>query len=480
MRVPDQRRFLWILLLLSLLGYALLPIRFPLLPDYNDLPLSDVRTFAPSLLHGLGYALHFLFLYGLYVIAWRVARRAGAARAFVLLAPLLLALPLLLTYPINATDVFRYFVRGRVLAVHGESSLSVPPSAFPEDPFSPLAGQWGDETSPYGPLWELLAAGVTVISGQNLLVSLFIFKLLGLFAHLGSGFLLWQSLSKEPPGRRAGRTLLWTWNPALLYMFVVDAHNDALMLFWLILGYWLMVRHRHPAAGMLVAFLSPLTKLIGLLPLPFFFLEQWRQMPSRSQQLRFLVTSALGGAALTALLFFPFGSPLALILRLVQEASGSAGFSPGVLLVLAAQRIDFRLTTAPVSAAGMVLLLAVAVILLWLTWQGRSALRSAADITGAYLLTALTYRLWYSIWPLPWLLLDSRSGRRLHAVLWFLLTTQLSVVIYGHVRVHLLQGDQFMAHLLGVPFTFLLPLLLAYAVPHTLRSDKRQRGTQDY
>ena len=480
MRFPDQRRFLWILLLLSLLGYALLPIRFPLLSTYDDLPLSDVRAFAPSFLNGLGYALHFLLLYGLYVIAWRLARRGGASRAFVLLAPLLLALPLMLTYPINATDVFRYFVRGRVLAVHGESSLAVPPSAFPEDPFAPLAGEWGDETSPYGPLWELLAAGVTIVSGQNLLASLLIFKLLGLAAHLGSGLLLWQSMSEEPPGKRAGRTLLWTWNPALLYMFVVDAHNDALMLFWLILGYWLMAHRRRPLVGLLVAFLSPLTKLIGLLPVPFFFLEQWHQLPSWSQRLRFLAASAVGGSTLTVLLFSPFGSPFALILRLLEEASENAGFSPGILLVLGAQRLGYRLTIDPVSVAGMALLLIVALVLLWLTWQGRSALRSAADVIGAYLLTALTYRLWYSIWPFPWLLLDSRSGRRLHVVLWFLLTTQLSVVIYGHVRVHLLQGDHLVAHLLGVPFTFLLPLLLAYAVPRNPRSDKRQREIQDY
>jgi len=49
-----------------------------------------------------------------------------------------------------------------------------------------------------------------------------------------------------------------------------------------------------------------------------------------------------------------------------------------------------------------------------------------------------------------------------------LLTTQLSVLIYGHARVYLLGGSQFAAHLIGAPFVFLLPLILAkIAAPFT-------------
>jgi hypothetical protein len=55
----------------------------------------------------------------------------------------------------------------------------------------------------------------------------------------------------------------------------------------------------------------------------------------------------------------------------------------------------------------------------------------------------------------------SPLSHHLQAGLLFLLTTQLSVLIYGHLRVYALGGDHFPAHLIGVPFTFGLPLLLA-------------------
>jgi hypothetical protein len=41
------------------------------------------------------------------------------------------------------------------------------------------------------------------------------------------------------------------------------------------------------------------------------------------------------------------------------------------------------------------------------------------------------------------------------------------VVIYGHIRVSLLGGDHAIAHLIGVPFTFLLPFLLAHFLETT-------------
>jgi hypothetical protein len=107
--------------------------------------------------------------------------------------------------------------------------------------------------------------------------------------------------------------------------------------------------------------------------------------------------------------------------------------------------------------------------LLWRTWQGRSPLRSTADIFAVYILQALSFRIWYAAWPFPWLLLDDveeekgngRFSYRLRVGLWFLLTSQLSVLIYGHLRLYAFGGSQMAAHLVGVPFTFGLPFLLA-------------------
>lgn len=470
-----KRVSLQYLLFLSFASYVLLALLFPLIPHYRQVPLADVRAFLPSLAGGLGYAALFIGQYGLYVLLYQRVTRKGLRLRTVLLVAVVFAAPLFLTYPINATDVFRYFVRARVATVYGESSLSVPPSAFPNDPYLPLAGQWATETSPYGPVWELIAGGITLLSKQNLLIVLLLFKGLGLLSHLGSATLIWNLHGDEARAARSARTILWAWNPALLYMFVGDAHNDAVMILWLLLGYWLLVRQRRLPAAATVLALAPLTKPIGLLPIPFFLLEAWRRLPDSGQRWRFLLVGGASSLALAVLAFLPFGSPLELASRLLREVAIGGGFSPAALFWFLSHRLGPGIDGARVGQIGTLLFAVLALGLVWWSWRGRSAVRGAADVFLSYLATSITFRIWYTIWPFPWLLLDRKGSGRLAFGLCFLLTAQLSVVIYGHVRVHILDESMYQAHLLGVPFTFGLPLLLAFVARGRRRLDTLQR-----
>jgi hypothetical protein len=460
---------LWLTAGLSFLGYLLLAVWFPLQPHFNVYPLADIRDFTPSLGEGLAYGLLLLALFGLYALAYqRVRHMAGAPRlAVLLLTAVLFCLPLLQTFPVNATDIYRYVIRGRVASVYGENPYESPPAAFPDDPFLPLAGEWAGETSPYGPVWELLAATVTSLTRGNLLAGLLAFKLVGLLTFIASGALIWFILPAAPPQRRLGYTLLWAWNPALLLTFIGDAHNDALMIFWLLLGLWL-IRRYSVTLGFLVMLLAPLTKPIALLPLPLFFIAGWRNFAALKERLRFLLVTAVGGLILLFLAFLPFGSPLELAARLLREATNNPGFSLSTLILLLFVRLNLPPPIEQMALLGSLLFGGLALWLAWRSWHGRSPIRGAADIFAGYIAQALAFRLWYAAWPFPWLLLDrtdngedGRLSYRLKVGLWFLVTVQLSVLIYGHGRVFLLSGDHFLAHLIGVPFTFGLPFLLA-------------------
>ncbi|MDX1662430.1 MAG: polyprenol phosphomannose-dependent alpha 1,6 mannosyltransferase MptB [Candidatus Promineifilaceae bacterium] len=477
----SRRLQLPLLALLSFAGYTLLALNFPLVPFYRQLPLSDVRTFTPSLVGGVAYALLLLALFALFALGYHRVRHKGTSLRLLVLVTALFALPLLFTYPINANDIFRYFVRARILTVHGASPLAVPPAAFPDDAFLQFAGEWVDETSPYGPVWELTAAAVSLVAGKRLLLALLLLKGLALLAHLGSGVLIWRLLPAHKAEQRAASTLLWLWNPALLLIFVVNGHNDGLMLFWLLLGWWVIVRGQRPLTGFLILILGPLTKLIALLPLPYLFLGVWRALPEQRQRWRFLLLAPVGAAALGILAFLPFGSPIELGLRLVREASGGAGFSPLALLVLLSRRLGTDLSLGAANVIGTLLFLAITLWLLWRSGRERRPLGSAGDIFAAYLFTAATFRLWYAVWPFPWYLLDQGHRRdapapdgqpleaRLVGNLLFLLLTQISVVLYGHLRVYLLGGNHLAAHLIGVPATFALPLLVAVASQRSRR-----------
>jgi hypothetical protein len=472
-RNPAHNRHLSLYLLFgaSLAGYWLLSGWFPLKPHHNRLPLQDIRSLAPSLEQALAYALLLLALFACYGLAYRRIGRVPQKQLplFLFLLPLLLSLPLLLAYPYNATDLYRYYLGGRISIVYGQSPLTVPPAAFPEDSLMLLADEWIDDTSPYGPVWEMAAAAVVFVARENLLWGLILLKAFTAAVHLAVGVLIWHLLKAQSPATRAARTLLWTWNPALLLIFVANGHNDALMLFWLLLGAWLQQRGR-PAAGLIVMALSPLSKAIGLLPLPIFWLATWYRLPHWRERLWTFALAGSGSLVVAALAFWPFGSPLALLWRLQEEAGHGGGFSPPVLFILLARQLGWNVGVRPVSVAATALFGAAALWLLWRTWHGRAPWRGSADIFAAYLAQALRFRIWYTAWLLPWLLLDVDETRphridfRLWAGLLFLLAGQLSPLIYGHVRVYLLGRDQVLAHLIGVPFTFFLPLLLAWLI----------------
>lgn len=469
----------------SLVGYLIFWAWFPLRPYFHTLPLQDVRSFAPTLLAGLGYGLLLLALFGLYWLAFRLVERgqAGPSLLFLLGTAVLFAIPLLQTYPINANDLFRYVIRGRITSVYGENPYDTPPDAIASDPFLPLAGEWEDATSPYGPLWELLAAGVTGITQDNLLAGLLSFKLVGLLAHLACGWLIWHLLARTTPARQRSTTLLWLWNPALLLMFVVDAHNDVLMIAGQLVAVWFW-RQKRPSLTLFFLLLAALVKPIGLLVIPFFALAIWRDLPDLAARLRLFGWGVAWGGTAVFLSFWPFGSPVDLVQRLLSEASDSPGFSPATLALLMAGNSGVAITPEFVAqVANLFRLLFVLLIVgqLWGVWRyGRSPLRAAADTLFAYSLQALSFRLWYSTWPFAWLLPDAPDDAplpyRLRVGLWYLLTTQLSVLIYGHLRVYVLGGSQLAAHLIGIPFVFGLPFVLARLTNRQVKPALPQNG----
>jgi hypothetical protein len=459
-------RVYWLLALLTLGGYAVMRVWFPLAPNALAIPLPDVSHFVTWPELTMAYAGLICVQFALYWLAYREVRANRAPSSFwaVWIPALVFAIVLVGTFTINATDLHRYVMHARVQAVYGLNPYTTPLSAIPNDPYRYFAGEWIKETTPYGPVWQLVSLALVRLSGDDFARSLWLFK--GVTAGLSlavAGF-IWLALPREEPSERLARVLLWAWNPALWLIFAVDGHNDSLVLFWLVLG-WVLIRRGRPAIGLIVMALGPLVKMSGLLPIPFFVLGVWHSLPDLRARVRVLAPAAAGMAAVTVLVFLPFGSPLALGTRLVREASQAGGFSPLALVVLATQRLGLAVPIDRLLGAAGVLLGVAAVWIAWRTWRGRSPLRAAADINVAYLVLAFGFRIWYVSWVFPWLVLDRSDRRgdfRLRAGLWFLLITQLSVLIYGRIRYELLGNDITLAHVVGIPFVFGLPLLLAY------------------
>ncbi len=436
---------------------------FPFAP--NSLQNKDIFAFTPSLPAGLAYVSLLTLAFLLYWAAAKQLNDDTAPRSFGVWAILgvaaLYCIPLIFAYPINATDIYRYAIRGRILGYYGENPYQLSPSVFPDDPYHFLAGEWADVTSPYGPVWELTAAGITRMAPNDLTLALFVFKIVIVAAFLAVGWLIYYALAERSDAEKRYKTALWAWHPALLLIFAADAHNDAMMLLALATGWALISRRSRLAAGVIVSWWGVLVKPIGLLAFPFLALAAWQQTVA-AQRFRIFLFSAIGVLVSSGLAFAPFGSPTHLIKRLWLEASGVAGFSPTALLILINQRLSVSGAFALVNQLSSWALVASAGFVFGWAWLKKRPMRGVANVFGAYLGLALSFRLWYPAWLLPWLIFEKAdNSQRLNAGILLLITAQLSVFIYGHMWRMVLAGDFLLAHLLGVSFTFGLPLALA-------------------
>jgi hypothetical protein len=323
----------------------------------------------------LGFATTIALWLAGYALAMALCRRSltsGARRALYLF-PLLFAATLLLVLPVSSKDVYHYLMEGRILAVHGDNPMSVPPAAYPQDRLYWVMSSWEDTPSRYGPVFNLLAGAVAIAGHESFAATVLGFKLLAVAALLGAAALAALTARRVRPELALPVFVLVAWNPLALYEAAANAHNDLLMVFFTALSLYFAVRGRWELAFPALA-LGVLTKYVVVLLGPVLLLEcrvpstEYR-VPRAACRVRRLVLRRVlgfgsggsfrlpsavrpfaGGEFYSALriprsALFGIGLSLALVVALylpfwngartfdaLRSASGDMGASPGWLL----------------------------------------------------------------------------------------------------------------------------------------------------
>jgi hypothetical protein len=257
--------------------YLALMFVFPL-PRYAAHPrLYDLMSLAErNGGNALLYAFAVVVLFGVYWQSWRHLALVeedhtadprpflGSVTAFAAL----FAVVLVWMYPVNAIDLFQYFFRGRMLGFYGTNPFVSTPAQFASDPYLYVVGEWKHIGSLYGPAWELLAAGAAWISGGSLIPNLLALKAVSGLCYVGSIPIVYLVLDQVAPRRKTSGTLLFAWNPLILLEWIGNGHNDAAMMFFVLLAVMLWTRRRQ--VWVLPAFVvAVLCKAIAAIAVPF-------------------------------------------------------------------------------------------------------------------------------------------------------------------------------------------------------------------
>ena len=201
----------------------------------------------------------------LLVIAWWRLRDAEVSVRWWWVTIALWFAPLVAAMPLYSRDLYSYAAQGLLW----DQGLS-PYDHVVRELDSPWRGStaptWLDSTTPYGPVWLLLARAVAAVSGE-LWVALLLLRLL---AVVGVVVLAW---AVPDVARRLGWSpvrAIWLGVavPLVGAHFVGGAHNDALMVGAVLGGLALALRGRFAVACVVIA-LGAMVKVTAVIALPF-------------------------------------------------------------------------------------------------------------------------------------------------------------------------------------------------------------------
>jgi hypothetical protein len=390
------------------LGFAW---RYPLAANYAS--LTDIGKLAhyawPEFAAFVGGG---AIWFGCYLLALRASRRLPAVQAMPAIfgCAAFMALGMYWMYPVNAIDIFLYAVRSRVLSSYGANPSAVPFSHFPADPWMAyITPDWAARVSPYGPLWNLLAAPITWLAGDQIVIALVGLKVLMVLALLAGGWVIARALAAAGSAQIATGALLYLWNPIVLWEGIGNGHNDVLLTLALLLALsaWAARRDRLVIPLLVVA---ALIKYVSLPLIPLAAIAIWRRAESRRARAEVIAWSVLLSMLAVLLALYPFFD-LPAIWNSLHEQGAMFYTSPAAAAIaLLNGRYPFdRLAWAATWAGRALLGLAI----LWQAgrvWRHPAHLpRACFEVLFVLLLVAMpSARSWYVIWLvglaalLPW------------------------------------------------------------------------------
>jgi hypothetical protein len=180
------------------------------------------------------YSAAIVVMYVAYVVSYRYASRLPARW---LIATIVLAhLIFLLSPPLALTDIFNYINYGRMEVVHHLNPYTTIPILESHDDPSYALSNWHQLLSPYGPMFTLLTFAVVPL---GVAASFWVLKGVLALASLATIFLVWKCaklIGRDPLAAIA----LVGLNPIVLVWGLGGDHNDFLMVFLIVLGFYLM------------------------------------------------------------------------------------------------------------------------------------------------------------------------------------------------------------------------------------------------
>ena len=332
-------------------------------------------------------------------------------------------------YPATAIDIYVYIADSLAIVLYHGNPMITPPALVANDPLITLAGGWTYYTAPYGPLGLVIDAIPTMIFGRNLLATLLLMKFMFSAMLVVEAFLVYKILSHYAPKLALAGAIFVAWNPYALFEYSSNAHNDVVMMLFVLLGCLALIKNHHVLAFVLVV-ASVLIKYAMLPIIPLFFVYSLVHQPTHKQRLTYAFWALSSSALLVLALYAPFWQGIKTLDPLFfRDTLFMSSFSTMLT--------DISSGIVPRDQAkqiGQILFGVLYLYPLWLATRDQAKLFKACFIaTFLFLGLAVTnVEIWYVIWPALFALLYPRKTTQI-AIIVFMYSTELTATLYYYI-----------------------------------------------
>jgi len=361
--------------------------------------------------------------------------------------------------PLALTDIFNYVNYGRMEAVHNLNPYTTIPILEPHSDPSYDLSNWHQLLSPYGPLFTIFTF---VVVPLGVAASFWVLKGCLALASLATIWLVWKCaklLGRDP----VKAIVLVGLNPIVLVWGLGGDHNDFLMVFLVVLGFYLLLRARqrdHEALGedgvdlldgpfapapppALPVSLAAARAVVAEVPLRARLREwllplSWPEIAAGAAFVAAVAVKASGAVLIPVLLAALLRMPRRLAQVLIGMVATSAAIAVASLIAFGLHFPDLSTQSKLVTSVSVpnliglalgqggetewlhtllsaALIIAVALCCVQ-AWRRRSAITASGWASVALLVTLSWVLPWYVLWVLPMAALSSSRRLRMTAL----------------------------------------------------------------
>jgi len=315
---------------------------------------------------------------------------------------------LLISGPFMSADLYGYIYRAEMANTLQINPYQVTPA---ETGYSKII-PWNSGTMPYGPLFSILVMSLQKIAGFSMVINLFIFRLFNAIIFFVCGYLIFKILMKIKPEFAYKGMALFLWNPFILIEIVNNGHNDILVLLFILLSIYFIVRQKYGLSALMIigGFLLKYVTII-LLPIPLIMLLMNNKfsLKKRIKKLALVVMVIVCVLVIFYLPFGTFGKTLSSVeasffksQKLTLPRLAILGIIQGVAKVLNCNPEPL----AKISYATTFVMIYAWLLLYFKMYKNDNFIKQYFWIIFALLtLLTLSTNIWYFIWIMPLVLL---------------------------------------------------------------------------